>query len=174
KLAVEAGARIYEQSDVILMDLKKRLLGLKSGHEVQFHQLILCTHYPIEALRGLQVMKLSVSRSYIVSAEADMALRGQYISVDNPKRSIRTAYIDGKKFFLLAGEDHQAGIESNTQVHYDKLFSDLKNLYNLKTYTHGWSAQDPETPDLIPYAGAISSSMPYVYLSTGYRKWGLS
>ena len=38
------------------------------------------THYPIEALRGIQVMKLAVDRSYIVSAEADMALQGQYIS----------------------------------------------------------------------------------------------
>ena len=82
RLAVEAGARIYEQSDVVLMDLKKRLLSMKSGHEVQFTELILCTHYPIEALRGLQIMKLSVDRSYIVAAEGDMPLRGQYIAVD--------------------------------------------------------------------------------------------
>ena len=54
------------------MDLKKRLLTMKSGHEVQFTELVLCTHYPIEALRGLQIMKLSVDRSYIVSAEGDM------------------------------------------------------------------------------------------------------
>ncbi|WP_411197850.1 Rieske Fe-S protein [Sporosarcina sp. ANT_H38] len=174
QLAVEAGARIYEQSDVILMDLKKRLLSMKSGHEVQFTELVLCTHYPIEALRGLQIMKLSVDRSYIVAAEGDMPLRGQYIAVDEPKRSIRTAQIDGKTFFLLSGESHRAGMESDTQVHYNRLYTDLQELYNLSTLTHGWSAQDPQTPDLIPYAGIISSSMPYVYLSTGYRKWGLS
>ncbi|MER2088287.1 MAG: FAD-dependent oxidoreductase [Sporosarcina sp.] len=174
QLAVEAGARIYEQSDVILMDLKKRLLSLQSGHEVQFTELVLCSHYPIEALRGLQIMKLSVDRSYIVSAEGNMALRGQYIAVDEPKRSIRTAQIDGKTFFLLSGESHQAGMERETLVHYNRLYTDVKELYNLSTMTHGWSAQDPQTPDLIPYAGIISSSMPYVYLSTGYRKWGLS
>lgn len=174
KLAVEAGARIYENSDVVLMDFKKRLLSVKSGHEVKFTELVLCTHYPIEALRGLQIMKLSVDRSYIVSAEGNMALRGQYISVDEPKRSIRTAQIDGKTFFLLSGESHQAGMESDTQVHYNRLYTEVKDLYKLSTITHGWSAQDPQTPDLIPYAGIISSSMPYVYLSTGYRKWGLS
>lgn len=174
RLAVEAGARIYEHSDVLLMDLKRRLLAMKSGHEVQFTNLILCTHYPIEALRGLQIMKLSVDRSYIVAAEGDMALRGQYIAIDSPKRSIRTAKIDGKTFFLLSGESHQAGMESNTKVHYDRLNTDVQELYNLTTLTNEWSAQDPQTPDLIPYAGIISSSMPHVYLSTGYRKWGLS
>lgn len=174
QLALKAGARIYEHSDVVLMDLKKRLLSMKSGHEVQFTELILCTHYPIEALRGLQIMKLSVDRSYIVASEGDMALRGQYIAVDSPKRSIRTARIDGKTFFLLSGESHQAGTESDTQVHYNRLYTDVKELYHLTTITNGWSAQDPQTPDLIPYAGIISSSMPYVYLSTGYRKWGLS
>ena len=89
KMAVEAGARIYEDSDVLLMDLKKRSLTLHSRHEVQFKELVLCTHYPIEALRGLQIMKLTVDRSYIVSAEADIALRGRYIAVDLPKRSIQ-------------------------------------------------------------------------------------
>ena len=46
------------------MDLKKRLLSMKSGHEVQFTELVLCTHYPIEALRGLQIMKV-VCRSIL-------------------------------------------------------------------------------------------------------------
>ena len=76
-------------------------------------------------------MKLSVDRSYIVSAEADMPLRGQYIAVDSPKRSIRTAQIDGKTFFLLSGESHQAGLESDTQVHYKRLYTDLKELFSL-------------------------------------------
>lgn len=174
RMAVEAGARIYEDSDVLLMDLKKRLLTLHSHHEVQFKELILCSHYPIEALRGLQIMKLSVDRSYIVSAEADIALRGQYISVDEPKRSIRTAKLDGKTYFLLSGQSHQAGMESDTQVHYDWLYRDVKESFGLSDFTHGWSAQDPQTPDMIPYAGMISTGMPYVYLSTGYRKWGLS
>lgn len=174
KLAIEAGARIYEHSDVVLMDLKKRLLSMKAGQEVQFTKLILCTHYPIEALRGLQVMKLAVDRSYIVAAEGNMPLQGQYISVDSPKRSIRTAQFDGKTFFLLSGENHQAGMESKTAVHYNRLYAEVQELYHLDKLTNGWSAQDPQTPDMIPYSGIISSSMPYVYLSTGYRKWGLS
>lgn len=174
RMAVEAGARIYEDTDVLLMDLKKRIVRLKSAHEVRFNELILSTHYPIEALRGMQIMKLAVDRSYIVAAEADMALQGQYISVDSPKRSIRTAQIDGETYFLLSGANHKAGVEGNTKEHYDRLYTDVKNTFNLSNLITGWSAQDPQTPDMIPYAGVISSDMPYVYLSTGNRKWGLS
>ncbi|MCG3086774.1 FAD-dependent oxidoreductase [Sporosarcina cyprini] len=174
KLAVKAGARIFEHSDIRAMDLKKRLLFTQSGHHIEFNELVLCTHYPIEAIRGLQVLKLVVDRSYIVAGKADMPLKGQYISVDNPKRSVRTAAIDGKTYFMLAGQAHQAGMEKDTQVHYNILSSELRNTFHLENLTNAWSAQDPSTPDLVPYAGPIDSSMPYVYLNTGFRKWGMS
>lgn len=174
KLAVEAGARIYEQSAVQSMDFEQRFVTLLDGPKIRFTDLILSTHYPIEALKGLQVLKLSVDRSYIVSAVADMALRGQYISVDSPKRSIRTAKIDGKTYFLLSGADHPAGIIGDTAEHYERLYSDVKDTFRLSSFITGWSAQDPETPDLVPYAGQISPSLPHVYMSTGNRKWGLS
>jgi len=174
QMAIEAGARIYEKSDVQLMDLKKRLLTTKSGHEVNFSELVLCSHYPIEAIRGMQIMKLTVDRSYIVAAQIDTPLRGQYIAIDSPKRSIRTAQIDGKTYFLLSGASHQAGASVNTKDHYDMLYSDMTNNFKIASFVTGWSAQDPQTPDLVPYAGIISSGLPYVYISTGYRKWGLS
>lgn len=174
RLAIEAGARIYEQSRVTTMDFDNRRLNLSSGYQVQFSELILCTHYPIEALRGMQVIKLAVDRSYIVSTIADMPLTGQYIAVDSPKRSIRTASFDDKTYFLLSGAHHTAGREGDTRSYYEKLHKDMKNTFRLSSFITGWSAQDPETPDLIPYAGKISSSLPHVYISTGYRKWGLS
>ncbi|MDS9472133.1 FAD-dependent oxidoreductase [Sporosarcina pasteurii] len=174
KLAIEAGARFYEQSDVQTMDFNDRFLTLKSAAKVHFKNLILSTHYPIEALKGIQVLKLAVDRSYIVSARADIALTGQYISVDSPKRSIRTAKIDGKTYFLLSGSSHTAGVEGNTTGHYERLYADLKDTFRLTSFITGWSAQDPETPDLIPYAGKITTSLPHVYISTGNRKWGLS
>lgn len=174
QMAVEAGARIYEFSDVILTDLKQRFITMKSDCQVQFQELIFCTHYPIEALRGMQILKLAVDRSYIVSTEANMPLRGQYISIDSPKRSIRTAQFDSETYFLLSGASHQAGLEGNTIPYYDKLYADLKDTFHLTERATGWSAQDPETPDLIPYAGKITASLPHIYISTGYRKWGLS
>ena len=104
-----------------------------------------------------------------------MALQGQYISVDSPKRSVRTAKIDGKTYFLLSGASHPAGLVGNTEGHYARLYADMEDTFKISVSNKmGWSAQDPGTPDIIPYAGIISTDMPHIYLSTGYRKWGLS
>lgn len=174
RLAVEAGARIYESADVVLMDFNKKLLMMKAGHEIKFEKLILCSHYPIEGIRGMQILKLSVDRSYIVAAETTTPLHGQYIAVDEPKRSIRTAHIDGKTYFLLSSASHRAGASVNTKDNYNALYNDMGSTFNFSSFVAGWSAQDPQTPDLVPYAGVISSSLPHVYISTGYRKWGLT
>ena len=156
------------------MNLKDKSLQLANGVVVTFDELVLCTHYPIEALRGMNIMKLEVNRSYLIAAPADMPLQCQYLSVDEPKRSIRTAFIDGRPHFLLGGENHIAGTTSDTDLHYARLSKELKEIYNLGEPIHSWAAQDPSTPDLIPYAGPISNAMPYVHICTGFRKWGMS
>lgn len=174
KKAVESGVRMYEHTAVLSMDFHNHSLITNTGVNVHYKDLVLNTHYPIEALRGLQVLKLAVDRSYIVAAEATMALSGQYIAIDEPKRSVRTAKFDGETYFLLSGTHHTAGMKSETSKFYHKLYTDTKETFRLSSFITGWSAQDPETPDLIPYAGRITSSLPHVYLSTGNRKWGLS
>lgn len=172
--AIKAGVRIYEKSSASLLDFAHHTLQVNQTYRVHYNHLVLCTHYPIEALKGWQVLKLAVDRSYIVAALADMALTGQYISVDAPKRSVRTAKIDGETYFLLSGPHHTAGIESETSKYYESLYADMKETFRLSSFITGWSAQDPETPDLIPYAGQLTPSLPNVYMSTGNRKWGLS
>ncbi len=117
KLAVSEGVQLCEKSDVRSMDLKGKSLQLANSIVVSFDELVLCTHYPIEALRGMNIMKLEVKRSYLLSAPADMPLQSQYLSVDEPKRSIRTSFIDGRPHFLLGGEDHKAGVTSDTDLH---------------------------------------------------------
>ncbi|MGN7410122.1 FAD-dependent oxidoreductase [Sporosarcina sp. SAFN-010] len=174
KLAVSEGAQLCEKSDVRSMDLKEKSLQLASDIVINFDELLLCTHYPIEALRGMNILKLEVKRSYLISAPADMPLQSQYLSVDEPKRSIRTVFIDGRPHFLLGGEDHKAGVTSDTDLHYNRLAEELQSVYHLGEPVHSWSAQDPSTPDLIPYAGPISAAMPYVHICTGFRKWGMT
>lgn len=171
--AAEAGVRIYEHTAVLSFDFENRSLRTPTN-EVQFSELVLSTHYPIEALRGMQILKLKVDRSYLIAAHANMALSGQYIAVDAPKRSVRTAKFDGETYFLLSGTHHRAGMEKETSKYYESLYTDVKETFRLSSFITGWSAQDPETPDLLPYAGQITNSLPYVYISTGNRKWGLS
>lgn len=171
-LAQEAGARIYEHAQVAALDTDHRFVKMASSSRISYRQLVICSHYPIDALEKMQILKLDVERSYIAAARTATPFEHQYISVDNPKRSIRTATIDGESYLLLAAESHPAGAEKETQVHYDRITEDLKTHLEHAEILYKWSAQDPSTPDLVPYAGAVSDSG--VFISTGYRKWGLS
>lgn len=174
ELAVQAGAQIYEQSTIETIRLKDQQLQLTNGASVQFQDIIFSSHYPIESLTGAQILKLAVNRSYLVAAETDMPLMNQYIAVDQPKQTMRTVQIDRKHYFLLGGDDHPAGFIEHTEVYYEQLYEALKKDFLLTSLVTGWSAQDPETPDIIPYAGQITKQLPHVYISTGNGKWGLS
>ncbi|MGE7545169.1 FAD-dependent oxidoreductase [Sporosarcina newyorkensis] len=174
QLATKAGARLFEHAQVAALDTDRHFVKLSSSTEIRYRQLIICSHYPIEALEGMQILKLDVDRSYIAAAKTTTPFAHQYIAVDNPKRSIRTTTIDGQSYLLLAAESHHAGAEKETQIHYDRITEDLKTNLQHSDIIYKWSAQDPSTPDLVPYAGAISDASPDVFISTGYRKWGLS
>ncbi|WP_153732308.1 FAD-dependent oxidoreductase [Sporosarcina obsidiansis] len=174
QLAQKAGARIFELAQVAALDTDRHFVKLSSSKEIRYRQLIICSHYPIEALEGMQILKLDVERSYIAAAKTTTPFDHQYIAVDNPKRSIRTTTIDGQSYLLLSAESHPAGADKDTQIHYDRITDDLKTTLQHSDVVYKWSAQDPSTPDLVPYAGAISTASPDVYISTGYRKWGLS
>lgn len=174
KKAQAAGAKLYTSTRVQKLKLNENEVQTQNDLTVQYKQLVLCTHYPIEAITGLQLLKLSNSRSYIVASKITDTLRGQYLSVDTPTRSIRTTTINGENYLLLAGAKHIAGKITDTQPYYEALQKDLKQHFDQHPPLYEWSAQDVETPDMLPYVGRISKSIPNVYMATGYKKWGIS
>lgn len=174
KKALAAGARLYTNTRVQKLLLHQNEVQTQNDMTVQYKRLILCTHYPIEAIKGLQLLKLSNSRSYIVASKISDTLRAQYLSVDSPDRSVRTTTIKDENYLLIAGANHIAGQIADTIPFYDALQKDLKKHFDQHPPLYEWSAQDVETPDMLPYVGNISKSLPNVFMATGYRKWGIS
>lgn len=173
--ALVAGAQIYENTRVKRVNiLKKPCVELENGHTVHYEELVICSHYPIESLIGLQILKLEVKRSYLIAFEASEPYQGQYLSIDRPGRSIRTVDIDGKNYMLLGGDSHPAGSLSETAMYYEALENEAKTKFAADRVPFKWSAQDPETTDLIPYVGQISTRTPNIWMAAGFRKWGLA
>lgn len=174
KLAQKEGAKIYTNTRITKLVLDEKYLLDDNNHRILFKKLLLCTHYPLESIKGLYTVKLSIDRSYLLACKTSELLQGQYLSVDNPSRTIRTALIDNQPYFIYGGSSHTAGTKTNTQMYYDTLEKELESTFNLSKPTFRWSAQDPDTPDYIPYVGQISPNEPNIFVATGYRKWGLS
>lgn len=173
KEALSMGAKIYTNTRVQQLNIPQNNLHTANHLTVQYKKLILCTHYPIEAFRGLQLFKLSNSRSYMVAGKITDTLQGQYLCVDNPTRSIRTATINGEHYLVLGGANHIAGETANTKPYYEAIQNEMRAHFD-QNPIYRWSAQDIETPDMVPYVGRITQSLPNVFIATGYRKWGIS
>jgi glycine/D-amino acid oxidase-like deaminating enzyme len=173
-MASKAGAKFFEHSRVAHINLSKPYVELENKHTVYCKDLVICSHYPLEAIVGLQLVKLKVNRSYIIAFKCSEPYVGQYLSIDQSGRSIRTVKIDSDYYTLLAGSSQRAGSSSNTNIFYEAIEKEAFEKFSADEINFKWSAQDPETPDLLPYVGQISSGYPNIWLATGFRKWGIS
>ncbi|QCR34007.1 FAD-dependent oxidoreductase [Lysinibacillus sp. SGAir0095] len=174
KLAIDNEAAVYTNSRVTKVEIDEKFVLTDNDSKVTFKKLVLCTHYPIESIKGLITTKLSIDRSYLLASETTELLKGQYLSVEESSRTIRTASIGGTPYFIYGGKSHIAGEVEDTQSYYESLKEEMVETFNLPEPPFLWSAQDPNTPDLVPYIGQISEDTPDLYIATGYRKWGLS
>lgn len=173
-MAGKAGAKFFEHSRVAHINLSKPYVELENKQTVYCKDLVICSHYPLEATVGLQLVKLKVNRSYIIAFKCSEPYKGQYLSIDQVGRSIRTVKIDNDYYTLLAGSSQRAGSSSNTNIYYEAIENEAFEKFSADEIDFKWSAQDPETPDLLPYVGQISSGYPNIWLATGFRKWGIS
>ncbi|RUL53632.1 MULTISPECIES: FAD-dependent oxidoreductase [Lysinibacillus] len=174
KLALKEGAQMYVNSRVTKVVLDESYVLTEEDHRISYKNLVLCSHYPIESIKGLYTTKLSVERSYLLASKTSELWKGQYLSVENPTRTIRTALVSNTPYFIFGGSSHTAGTKRNTQDYYKTLEIEMTSIFDLPEPTYSWSAQDPDTPDSMPYIGHLTEGEQNIYVATGYRKWGLS
>ena len=172
--AQQYGAKIFEKTRVQTLHYQQQRLTTMNGTTIQYKKLVLCTHYPIESFKNLNLLKLRIDRAYLSATKVEETLSRQYLSVEQPTRSIRTTTIDRQNYLVLAGAGHPAGSTEDTAPYYEALQNDFRQHFQLQEDSIKWSSQDMETPDLLPYIGPLNSHDPTLYIATGFRKWGLA
>ncbi|SEH47797.1 Rieske Fe-S protein [Halobacillus karajensis] len=114
-------------------------------------------------------------RSYVLAIEPKKDIPdGMYLSIDDPKRSIRTADYEGTPVLLIGGESHKTGQGVDTSFHYRALEEFAAQTFGIKKKVFHWSAQDLITLDKVPYIGPITRNNDRVFIATGFRKWGMT
>lgn len=168
---------IYENSKVY--DVKKDGENYKTyttSGTVHSHYVAITTHYPIIDFPGLYFLKMYQDRSYIIGVDVKKPLfSGMYISYEEPVTSFRTAICRDKQILLVGGSDHKSGVNN---IELDKNYINLENytkgLYPKAEVLYRWNTQDCISLDKIPYVGEYSNLMPNVFVSTGFKKWGMT
>lgn len=176
QIITEKGGYIFENTVAVNIETEEQPVVLtREGARVTGDYVLSCSHFPFYEGAGLYSTRMHADRSYIIAVKPKKDYPGgMYISADEPKRSLRSATIDGEEMVLISGESHKTGQGGDTLSHYEALETFGQQVFELEGVAYRWSAQDLITLDKIPYIGEITSGQKNILIATGYRKWGMT
>ncbi len=134
---------------------------------IRAEKILVATHFPILNHRGLYFMKQYQSRSYVLALEGAQQLEGMYLDGSGQGLSFRNY----GNTLLLGGGSHRTGKASKG---WEPLSVFAKAHYPAAGEVARWAAQDCMTLDGIPYIGRYSPRTPWLYVATGFNKWGMT
>ena len=134
---------------------------------IRAKKIIVATHFPIWDRRGLYFVKQYQSRSYVLALAGVGKLDGMYLDASGSGLSFRSH----GDTLLLGGGGHRTGRESDG---WGPLADFARAHYPEAREVARWAAQDCMTLDSIPYIGRYSPATPWLYVATGFNKWGMT
>jgi len=176
---VEKGGRFYEQTTLEdyaeEQDDRNIVLKTADGHRITCRYAVSASHFPFFDGGGLYFTRLHAERSYVVAIKSQKTYPGgMYINCGEPKRSVRSAMLDGSEVLLVGGESHRTGKNDCTIERYERLEQFARDTFGVEQIPYRWSTQDLITIDEVPYIGNVTSNHPRVYVATGFAKWGMT
>ena len=177
KINKDLGVKIYENTSAIDIEVaEKCVIKTDKGYSIECNNLIIASSNPwYDGLR-LYFIKEEASRSYLICTKLkEKILDGNYINVEEPRRTFRN-YEDesGERYLIIGGQDHKTGKCDNEGESYDIIEDYAKNNFKVGEVISKWSAQDYLPYDEVPYIGRINSKDNNIYIVTGTNKCGLS
>ncbi|WP_172194713.1 FAD-dependent oxidoreductase [Saccharibacillus qingshengii] len=174
---IENGGLIYENTTIEGAVYGKPIEAytIDGQHRIYCNEMVVTTHYPFWNVPAGYFTRLSVERSYALAVKPETSFHGgMYLSIDDEKRSIRSAMFEGEEVLIVGGENHPTGKDENTFDHYLALEKFAGETFGSREIPFRWSAQDITTLDKIPYIGPLSSDYPFTFIATGFNKWGMT
>ena len=172
KLFEEAGGTIMQQCRVVHTDESENVLVETSKGNCSARFLIYATHMPPGV--NLLHFRCIPYRSYAmaVTLKDDVYPDDLVYDMYDPYHYYRTQEIDGKKYFIVGGEDHKTAHEANQQHCFLNLEAHARRYFNVDEIVNKWSSQFYESPDGLPYIGQMPGHK-RIYVATGYGGNGM-
>ncbi len=176
KCIIERNGKIYTNTTAVDVKMEDSdYITYANGHEIKSKYVIIATHYPFINFPGFYFTKMYQSTSYLIAVDTKKTLfKGMHISAGVPTLSFRTALYNNKEILLIGGMDHKTGHPSSYKDTYGKLEDIAKKYYPDSNVLFRWNTRDCISLDKLPYIGHFSSSMPNMFVGTGFKKWGMT
>jgi glycine/D-amino acid oxidase-like deaminating enzyme len=170
------GSHVFENSEVTYFHGGQHVYIKSNSYEVSAKNIIVATKVPAAPLvaRGGYGFLEYPHTSYIVAAKYDGNLRGMYISPDKNHYSILPINNtrDGQ-YLLIGGENHIPGLGSPNK-RYQKLADYAEHYFGINDVGYTWKGMDYMAYDNVPLIGKLYPWSKNIYVTTGFKKWGLT
>jgi len=176
--AIQAtGGQIFEKSNA--EEFFDAPLGLRAnGHRIRCRDIVIATHNPLVGVAGMTSAtlfqtKLALYSSYVVAGQAARGTVPDALFWDtgDPYQYLRLDPQGDRDLVILGGEDHKTGQVSDTDVCFARLERALAQRVPRISLSHRWTGQVIETPDGLPYIGAMTD---HQYAATGFSGNGIT
>ncbi len=165
----QSGVKIYENTTAIDLDKTNDgyIINTKNGH-IKTKKLIICTHYPFFVIPGLMPLKLSLEKSYALSAPYKNQ-NWNAINIDKETYSIRFY----KNNIIVGGYSHPLYNNLDYQKEEDKLINFFNKHFNVKPQMV-WQTHDLTAHDYLPMIGFLNKKDPNLLIAMAFNKWGMT
>jgi len=172
---VRMGGQVHEHTTVNKVEEGEPTRAIvREGVEIVCRELVSAAHFPVPD-SGFFFARLYAENSYVLATRIPGELPpGMYLSVEDPKRSVRAVDYGGERLLLIGGESHKTGQSPCTIKHYEALEAWARETFGEVEFPYRWSTNDFTTTDNLPYIGRLNDKKPHSYVATGYRKWGMT
>jgi glycine/D-amino acid oxidase-like deaminating enzyme len=169
------GSHVFENSEVTYFHSGRRTYVKSNGYEISAKNIIVATKVPAAPLvaRGGYGFLEYPHTSYIVAAKYDGSLRGMYISLDKNHYSILPINTSDGQYLLIGGENHIPGLGSPNK-RYQKLADYAEHYFGINDVGYTWKGMDYMAYDNVPLIGKLYPWSKNIYVTTGFKKWGLT
>jgi glycine/D-amino acid oxidase-like deaminating enzyme/nitrite reductase/ring-hydroxylating ferredoxin subunit len=170
------GGSIYEHSLAVSFDTEERpVVHTESGYSITANNVVSATHFPLELENQYFSSNMNPKNSYGIAIKSKKPYpKGMYISLESPKRSIRSLKKGEDHYVLVGGESHVTGDGTSVLDRYERIYQFADEQFGVEELYEHWSSHDLLTTDQLPFVGKVSDEAPGVYTATGFGKWGLS
>ncbi|MGE5450481.1 MAG: FAD-dependent oxidoreductase [Acidobacteriota bacterium] len=164
-----AGGHIFEHTAALEVDAAAHIVRTDSG-TVRARYIVLATHSP----SGFHVVQAGMvpHREYGVAGPVPAFPAGIFWALGHERLSVRSAETPQGPLLVCVGQDYKTGQHDAVAASHSLLDAARRRLALSDAFecAFNWSAQNFQSPDLLPYIGQDPSGC---YIATGFGTDGL-
>ena len=167
------GSFVFEHS--LATDWTQTRVSTAAG-SIDAEGVVMATHLPLGQVGQFHAHTHPHMHAVMaVPVESDRAPAGMYISVDKPKRSLRSHRREnGDTMLILTGPTFKHGDAASAEDGFAELEAFAREHFGYAGAGYRWTNEDYEPRDGLPYMGWSGSAGNSLLVATGFDAWGLS